>query len=171
MKYRSVLEEKSQKVQDIFKGFMKHGNHRMIEKTLPIVNEIAYRVYIKENSSIILNLCDRFLDKKYELEDEEKKYVETNGLYDGSFILKKYNYQENVSTTQDLSIINIVDESIEFFKSIGYADSSIKKLIKEVDQNIEVCSCKELYEYLLDIIPKTSKYKKIAVNKINELYN
>ena len=54
---------------------------------------------------------------------------------------------------------------------IGYADSSIKKLIKDVDQNIEVCSCKELYEYLLDIIPKTSKYKKIAVNKLNELYN
>ena len=170
MKYRSVLEEKSQKVQDIFKGFRKHGNHKMIEKTLPIVNEIAYRVSIKENSPIILDLCDRFLDKKYELEDAEKRYVETKGLYDGSFILKKYNYQENVSTTQDLSL-NIVDESIQFFKSIGYAESSIKKLIKDVDQNIEVCSCKELYEYLLDIIPKTSKYKKIAVNKINELYS
>ena len=109
-------------------------------------------------------------DKKYELADEERKYVETKGLYDGTFILKKYNYQENISTTQDLSL-NIVDESVQFFKSIGYADSSIKKLIKDVDQNMEVCSCKELYEYLLDIIPKTSKYKKIAVNKISELYN
>ena len=170
MKYLSVLEEKSQKVQDIFKGFIKHGNHKMIEKTLPIVNEIAYRVAIKEKSPIILDLCDRFLDKKYELEDEEKRYVEIKGLYDGTFILKTYNYQENTSTTQGLSI-NIVDESIQFFKSIGYADSSIKKLIKDVDQSIEVCSCKELYEYLLDIIPKTSKYKKIAVNKISELYN
>jgi len=171
MKHPSALEEKSQKIQDIFKGFIKHGNHKMIEKTLPMVNEIAYRVAIKEKLPIILDLCDRFLDKKYELEEEEKRYVEIKGLYDGNFILKTYNYQENTSTTKCVPIINIVDESIQFFKSIGYADSSIKKLIKDVDQNIEVCSYKELYEYLLDIIPKTSKYKKIALDKINELYD
>ena len=118
-----------------------------------IVNEIAYAVYTKSEDA--KNLIHNFLYGKFEVLN--KKYQKISNMIDANSIID-----------------SIKDKKIEWdvfecLLSIGYAESSAKKLIKEFKNDTSNMSNNEYVLAVMETIPQRSKYKKPSIILIEKI--
>ena len=124
------------------------------EKMIDIVNEIAYFNYIGENDK-----CKQLVAKfnKMEYNIENPQYIKVEGMIDAYSVMERYN--------GDICL------DVEYIlKQIGYADTSIKKLIKEYDDS-EGLEGNQYVLAVLETIPLRSKYRKganVFISKLKE---
>lgn len=145
------MHEDILEIQDKFKKaiFLDTATDDMIM----LLNELAYARHIGNMDRCKL-LINSFNKGDYSVSDI--MYEKINGLYDASSILESFDDGD-------------IEIDIEYIlSSIGYAESSIKKLIKEFKNEDEL----EGDDYIiavLETIPSRSKYRKPANVYIQKL--
>lgn len=123
------------------------------DNMIVLLNELAYARHIGniERCKLLIN---SFNKGDYSVSDI--MYEKINGLYDASFILESFDEGD-------------IEIDVEYIlSSIGYAESSIKKLIKEFKNEDELEGDAYIVA-VLDTIPSRSKYKKPANIYIQKL--
>lgn len=145
------MHEDILEVQDKFKKaiFLDTVTDNMIV----LLNELAYARHIGEIDRCRM-LIKSFNKGEYSVADI--MYEKINGLYDASFILESFDEGD-------------IEIDVEYIlSSIGYAESSIKKLIKEF-KNEDELEGDDYIIAILDTIPSRSKYRKPANIYIQKL--
>jgi hypothetical protein len=120
----------------------------------PIVHEIAYANYYKDMESL-KELIARFRKKDYNIKNGKYKDINIKEVYDENNIIESCDYSKNEITVEDCLL------------QIGYAESSIKKLIK--DFKYTELEGNEYIIAVLNTIPSRSKYKKPSLEIIKQL--
>lgn len=139
-------------VQDAFKKAIILNKH---DEMKLIVHEIAYSNYYKDMESL-KELIAKFGKKDYNIINGKYKDVSISNVYDECKIIESCNNNTTEITVEDC------------LSQIGYAESSIKKLIKEF-KNTEYLEGNEYIIAVLNTIPTRSKYRKPSLEIIKQL--
>lgn len=117
-----------------------------------LVHEIAYANYHKDYE-YLKELIAKFKKKDYNINVKYNERI--NGVYDEESVISQHNKKSSSLTIEDC------------LSQIGYAESSIKKLIKDF-KNTELEGNKYIIA-VLNTIPSRSKYKKPSLEIIKKL--
>ena len=122
------------------------------DKLNSIIHEIAYAKYHKD-IEYLKELIVKFKKKDYNINVKYNERID--GVYDEESILSQCNNNSSSLTIED------------YLNQIGYAESSIKKLLKEFGET--ELDGNEYIIAVLNTIPSRSKYKKPSIEIVKRL--